>query len=56
VAAAALIVVWGARGNRLWVLPVAALLAMPVIWITSPAILTAIPRLRAQQREAAAAA
>ena len=43
---AAALIVWGARTDRRWVLPVAITVAMPVIWITSPAILTAIPRLR----------
>jgi len=46
VAAAALLVVWGARTDRRWVVPVATALAMPVIWVTTPAILVAIPRLR----------
>jgi hypothetical protein len=45
-AAAALLVVWGARTSRRWVVPVATAVAMPVVWITTPAILVAIPRLR----------
>jgi hypothetical protein len=45
-AAAALLVVWGARTDRRWVVPVATAVAMPVVWITTPAILVAIPRLR----------
>jgi hypothetical protein len=50
---AAALIVWGARTDRRWVLPVAMTIAMPVIWITSPAILTAIPRLRRLDRESA---
>lgn len=46
IAAAALLVVWGARTDRRWVVPVATAIAMPVIWVTTPAILMAIPRLR----------
>jgi len=45
-AAAACLVVWGARTDRRWVVPVATAIAMPVIWVTTPAILVAIPRLR----------
>jgi hypothetical protein len=45
-AAAAALVVWGARTNRRWVVPVATAVAMPVFWVTTPAILVAIPRLR----------
>jgi Glycosyltransferase family 87 len=46
VAGAALLVVWGARTDRRWVVPLATAIAMPVVWITTPAILVAIPRLR----------
>ncbi len=46
IAAAALLVVWGARTDRRWVVPVATAVAMPVVWVTTPAILVAIPRLR----------
>jgi hypothetical protein len=46
IVAAALLVVWGARTDRRWVVPVATMVAMPVIWVTTPAILVAIPRLR----------
>jgi hypothetical protein len=53
VAAAAGLVVWGARTNRRWVVPVATALAMPVIWVTTPAILVAIPRLRQRPSPAA---
>jgi hypothetical protein len=44
--AAAALVAWGAWGGRRWVVPVATLIAMPVLWVTAPAILTALPRLR----------
>jgi len=47
-AAAATLIVWGARTDRRWVVPVATVLAMPVLWITAPAVLAAIPRLRGQ--------
>ena len=43
---AALLVVWGARTDRRWVVPVATAVAMPVVWINSLAVLVAIPRLR----------
>jgi hypothetical protein len=52
--AAAALVVWGARTDRRWVVPVAGTIAMPVLWVISPALLTAIPRLR-DKHEAAAA-
>jgi hypothetical protein len=45
-AVAAALVCWGARTDRRWVVPVAVMLAMPVLWITAPAVLTAVPRLR----------
>jgi hypothetical protein len=44
--AAAALVVWGARTDRRWVVPVATAAAMPVFWVTTPAILVAIPKLR----------
>lgn len=50
--AAAVLVVWGARTNRRWVVPVATALAMPVFWVTTPAVLVAIPRLRGKAVEA----
>lgn len=46
VAAAAVLVVWGARTDRRWVVPLATAVAMPVFWVTTPAILVALPRLR----------
>jgi hypothetical protein len=45
-AAAAALVVWGARTDRRWVVPVASTIALPVLWIIGPAMLVAIPRLR----------
>ncbi len=40
---AAAIVVWGALTNRKWTVPLAAALAMPVLWIAAFAVLAAIP-------------
>jgi hypothetical protein len=39
---AAVVVVWGARTDRRWTVPLAALLAMPTIWINSPTMLVAV--------------
>jgi hypothetical protein len=39
--AAALVVVWGARTNRPWTLPTAAMLGLPVLWLVGLAMLTA---------------
>ena len=39
--AAALIVIWGARTNRPWTLPTAAMLALTVLWLVGLAMLTA---------------
>lgn len=39
---AAVLVVWGARTDRAWTVPVAALLALPVIWAGSMSILLAL--------------
>ena len=50
VAAAAVLVVWGARTDRRWVVPLATALAMPVFWVTTPAVLVALPRLRTKSR------
>jgi hypothetical protein len=52
---AALVVVWGARTDRRWAVPVALVIAMPVIWTTTPAVLVAIPRLRGKFPRAAKA-
>ena len=40
------IIVWGARTNRHWTVPVAALLAMPILWINVFTLLVAIVPLR----------
>ena len=37
--AAALLVIWGARTNRLWTLPTAAMLGLPVLWLVGLAML-----------------
>lgn len=37
--AAALLVIWGARTNRPWTLPTAAMLALPVLWLVGLAML-----------------
>lgn len=39
---AALLVAWGARTDRRWVLPVGICLALPTIWLNSPTILVAL--------------
>jgi hypothetical protein len=43
--AAALLVIWGARSGRKWTVPLAAAIAMPVLWISAFAVLAAIPAL-----------
>lgn len=43
--AAAVLVIWGALGNRRWTVPLAAALAIPVPWFSGLAILAAIPAL-----------
>jgi hypothetical protein len=35
------LVVWAARTNRRWLLPVAVVIAMPVVWLTSLSVLVA---------------
>jgi hypothetical protein len=40
---AAALIVWGARTDRRWVVPVGAALALPVLWFAGLSILTAIP-------------
>lgn len=40
--AAALLVAWGARSDRQWVLPVGVCLALPTIWVNTPAILVGL--------------
>lgn len=41
-AAAALLVFWGARTDRVWVVPIAAVLALPIIWFHGLAVLVAL--------------
>nr|WP_300045533.1 glycosyltransferase 87 family protein [uncultured Nocardioides sp.] len=47
------LVVWGARTDRVWVIPVAMVVASPFIWNGTLTLLAAIPRLRAAERRAA---
>jgi hypothetical protein len=49
---AALVIVWAAKGDRRWLLPVGVLLAMPVIWWGSFALLAASVALRRDDIEA----
>ncbi len=44
--AAVSIVVWGARTDRPWTVPVASAIAMPVVWFAGFAILAAVVRVR----------
>jgi hypothetical protein len=39
---AALVIAWGAAGNRRWALPIGCLLALPVIWYGSLSLLVAV--------------
>ncbi len=50
---AVLLVVWAARTDRVWLLPVAMVLATPFIWNGSFTLLAAIPRLSASRLPAA---
>jgi hypothetical protein len=52
---AALVVLWGARTDRPWVLGVAATLALPILWINGLATLLAIPLLMRWDARAATA-
>jgi Glycosyltransferase family 87 len=47
---AAAVVVWGARTNRRWTVPVAVVLSLPVVWLNSLAILAALPLLTRSER------
>lgn len=38
----ALLIVWGARTNRRWVLPIGVAFALPTVWVNTPTILVAI--------------
>lgn len=53
---AVLLVAWGARSDRRWVLPVGMCLALPTIWINSPAILVGLLPLAAVGASTPAAA
>lgn len=55
VALAGLLVAWGAWTDRPWVLPIAVLLAQPVIWVASLSILVGILPLRGARGRAIAA-
>ncbi len=47
---AAVVVIWGARTDRRWTVVVSAMLAMPVFWYATPAILVGvIPDIRAKR-------
>jgi hypothetical protein len=43
--AAAVLVIWGARTDRRWTVPVAVTLSLPILWLNSLAILAALPAL-----------
>ena len=49
---AAAVVVWGARTNRRWAVPVAAMLALPALWYGGLAMLLAVIPLRDPRRSA----
>ena len=58
---AAAIVIWGALTDRKWTVPLAAALAMPVLWIAAFSVLAAVfavdrPALAERQQQALAAA
>ena len=53
---AAIIVIWAARTDRRWLVPVAAVIAMPVMWPNSYSVLVAVIPLLAWDRARAAAA
>ena len=55
-AVAAILVAWGARTDRPWVLPLAVYLAQPTVWLASLAILIAILPLRGEHGRTLAAA
>lgn len=45
VPAAAVLVIWGARTDRVWTVPVATTIALPMLWFTGFAVLVALVRL-----------
>jgi hypothetical protein len=49
-AAAALIIAWGARTDRRWTVPVGVIIASPVVWMGALAILAAVPPLLSSNR------
>jgi hypothetical protein len=49
------VVVWGARTNRRWAVPVASMIALPAVWYGSLSMLLAIVALREPSRNADAA-
>lgn len=46
------VIVWGARTNRTWTIPVAMTIAMPIVWVNSVTILVALVPLLAHERQA----
>ena len=52
---ALVVVAWGALTNRRWTVPVAAFLALPVIWPSGFALLAAVPPLVINDRRRATA-
>src|SRR5574340_902347 len=46
----AVIVIWGARTDRSWSVPLAVALAMPALWITTFAVLAAVPACLRQEQ------
>lgn len=54
VAAAAVIVAWGARGDRPWTVPLAAMIALPEVWVIGASVLLgALPDVRRRYRMSA---
>jgi len=53
---ALVILVWGARSNRTWTIPVAMTLAMPIVWANSLTILVALVPLLLSERDPARSA
>jgi len=45
------LVVWGARRNKRWCVPVAMVLCTPVLWLGSFTLLAALPRIHASQAD-----
>jgi hypothetical protein len=51
---AAALVIWGARTDRVWTVPVATTIALPVLWFAGFAVLAALVRLPSPRMAAAA--